>query len=42
MPLNEYLEGTFVVAVPGTDEIDAALAGYVKALARERTVPRTS
>src|SRR5438045_3300006 len=29
--------GTFVVAVPGTDEIDAALAGYVKALARERT-----
>ena len=29
--------GTFVVAVAGTDEVDAALAGYVKALARERT-----
>src|SRR5205823_83185 len=29
--------GTLIVAVAGTDEVDAALAGYVKALARERT-----
>ncbi|HZX96598.1 MAG TPA: SDR family NAD(P)-dependent oxidoreductase, partial [Myxococcales bacterium] len=29
--------GLFVVAIAGIDEVDAALAGYAKALARERT-----